>query len=155
MEALFTSFDPSWTAGASRPQPLSTDEDQWSWLTSDLATVFILFWLPRLKHKQKRLSLICKQMSLHTVFTVVLLAFPNSFYLCCCAAQENSCQHNIHYYADKNRVAFTSISWRQHYSLLQNSNKNRRREGKLPFGCWVVKPPFLAPSRSSLKWRCK
>lgn len=41
--------------------------------------------------------------------------------------QENSCQHNIHYYSDKNRAAFTSISQRQHYSLLQNSIKNRRR----------------------------
>lgn len=40
--------------------------------------------------------------------------------------QESSCQHNIHYYSDKNRVAFTSISRRQHYSLLQNSIKNRR-----------------------------
>lgn len=57
---------------------------------------------------------------------MVPLAFPSSFYLCCCAAQKGSCQHNIHYYSDKNRVAFTSVSWRQHYSLLQNSNKNRR-----------------------------
>lgn len=93
-------------------------------ITSDLDTVFILFSLPRLK--QTQLSLICKQASLPPLFTPVL-AFPNSFYLCSCAVQEESCQRNIHYYSDKNRVAFTSISQRQLYSLLQSSIKNRRR----------------------------
>lgn len=93
-------------------------------ITSDLDTMFILFSLPRLK--QTQLSLICKRASLPPLFTPVL-AFPNSFYLCSCAVQEESCQHNIHYYSDKNRVAFTSISQRQLYSLLQSSIKNRRR----------------------------
>lgn len=108
-----------------QPEPLPRDEDQWGWNHFWFRHVFILFSLSRLKH-QTQLSLICKQASLPLLFTPVL-AFPNSFYLCSCAVQENSCQHNIHYYSDKNRVAFTSISQRQHYLLLQNSIKNRRR----------------------------
>lgn len=106
-----------------QPEPLSTDEDQWGWN---------LFWF---RHS----FLSCSDCpgwntkpSYHLfasrrVYPVyLLLAFPNSFYLCSCAVQESSCQHNIHYYSDKNGVAFTSISQRQHYSLLQNSIKNRR-----------------------------
>lgn len=139
----------SWTARAS-PQSLSPQmRISGVEIISDLDTVFILLSLPRLKH-QTQLSLICKQESLPPLFTPVL-AFPNSFYLCSCAVQEESCQCNIHYYSDKNRVAFTSISRGQHNSVLQNSIKNRREEGKLSFGCRVPKLPFLAPSRWSLK----
>lgn len=51
LQAKLFYFDPPWIASASPPQPLSVDEDQWSWLTSDLDTVFILFFLPRLKYQ--------------------------------------------------------------------------------------------------------
>lgn len=42
-----------------------------------------------------------------------------------CSAERQRCQCGAHYYSGKNRVAFTSISWRQHCSLLQNSIENR------------------------------
>lgn len=44
LQAKLFCFDPPWIASASPPQPLSIDEDQWSWLTSDLNTVFNLFF---------------------------------------------------------------------------------------------------------------